>query len=358
MDRHLAEAADDVIEDLGVESQRLAGKTMLLTGAAGFVGAHFVHYCLRLNDAGVLRAPCRLIAVDNFLRGTPAWLERLRDRADLEILRHDIVEPLQARPCEFVVHAASVASPVYYRRHPIETMDANVTGLRLLLDRAVRERDTLESFLYFSSSEIYGDPDPANIPTREDYRGFVSCTGPRACYDESKRFGETLCVNFHKVHRVPVKVARPFNNYGPGLKISDRRVLPDFFRDALSDRDIVMWSDGRATRTFCYITDAMTGYLKILFSGADGEAFNIGTEAPEISMLDLSARVARVTGRKVKVVTRVSEDRDYLKDSPGRRCPSIEKARTLLRYHPRVDLDTGLAKTFRYYVDHPMAEDL
>ena len=185
----------------------------------------------------------------------------------------------------------------------------------------------------------------------------MSCTGPRACYDESKRFGETLCVTFHKVHDVPVKVARPFNNYGPGLKISDRRVIPDFFRDVLAHRDIVLLSDGRATRTFCYITDAMTGYLKLLFSDADGESFNIGTEAPEISMRDLAARVVRISGEKLSVATRKSEDRDYLTDNPGRRCPSIEKARTRLRYQPRVDLDAGLDKTFRYYLDNPAGED-
>src|SRR5262249_20204512 len=149
----------------------------------------------------------------------------------------------------------------------------------------------VRGFLFYSSSEIYGDPDPAHIPTPEDYRGYVSCTGPRACYDEAKRYGETLCVNFARVHHVPVKVARPFNNYATGLKITDRRVIPDFVRDVLSGRDIVMLSDGSPMRTFCYVADAVIGYYKVLVNGRPGESYNIGVETPEISMAELAERI-------------------------------------------------------------------
>ena len=185
---------------------------------------------------------------------------------------------------DFIIHAASIASPKYYRQYPIQTIDANVLGIHHLLDFAVEYPP--ESILFFSSSEVYGDPPPECIPTPETYVGNVSFTGPRACYDESKRLGETLCVNFHQVHKVPVKIARPFNNYGPGLKINDRRVISDFFRDVLADRNIIMYSDGTPTRTFCYIADALTGYLLILLSNAEGEAFNIGDDNPEISIKD------------------------------------------------------------------------
>src|SRR2546429_550100 len=144
-------------------------------------------------------------------------------------------------------HAAGIASPMYYRKYPLQTIDANINGLRNLLDYSVRQaerRRPVDGFLFYSSSEIYGDPAPEAIPTPEDYRGNVSCTGPRACYDESKRFGETMCVTFARQYGVPVKIARPFNNYGPGLKITDGRVLPDFARDVLNGRDLVMYSDG------------------------------------------------------------------------------------------------------------------
>jgi UDP-glucuronate decarboxylase len=205
--------------------------------------------------------------------------------------------PPEAGPFDYVIHAASIASPTFYRQYPIETMDANVNGLRHLLDQARRQAASVSpvaGFLFFSSSEIYGDPTPENIPTPETYWGNVSCTGPRACYDESKRYGETLCVNFAAVHHLPLKVARPFNNYGPGLKISDRRVIPDFAQDILQGRDIVMLSDGSPRRTFCYVADAVIGYFKILIRGRSGEAYNIGAEAPEISMAELAERMVEL----------------------------------------------------------------
>lgn len=355
MDPHLTSDARLVIDHLGAVSQRFAGKTILLTGAAGFLGSQFVHYFLALNDSGALARPCRLVAWDNFLRGLPPWLEALRGRPDLLCEQRDIIQRHDCGAVDFLIHAASIASPIFYRKHPIATMDANVLGLRHLLDHAVAR--PVESFLFFSSSEIYGDPDPANIPTAETYRGFVSCTGPRACYDESKRYGETLCVNFWQEHRVPVKMARPFNNYGPGLKISDRRVLPDFFRDVLARRNIVLLSDGRATRTFCYIADALQGYLRVLLSEHHGEPFNIGTEAPEISMLDLAKLVIQVSGHPLEVEFQRSDDRHYTTDNPQRRCPSIAKARSLLGYEPRMPLSEGLERMFRYYQDNPAAAD-
>lgn len=347
---HYLHDARDVINGLGSLNDRFAGKSILLTGAAGFLGVQFVHYFAALNDSGRLSRPCRLVASDSFLRGRPAWIGALDSRSDLVVRQADIVAERSFPHYDFVIHAASVASPIFYRQYPIETMDANVTGLRNLLDHAVR--DPLEGFLFFSTSEIYGDPDATHIPTKETYRGNVSCTGPRACYDESKRFGETLCVNFQKVHRVPVVTVRPFNNYGPGLRISDRRVLPDFFRDVLAGRDIVLLSDGRATRTFCYVADAVEGYLRALLAGRHGEAYNIGTEKPEISMSELARAVISTAGAKVNLVHKVSEDKEYNTDNPQRRCPDISKARSELGYVPRIGLDEGLQRTFNYYRDH------
>jgi len=355
MDPHLTDDARRVIADLGPLNLRFAGKTILLTGAAGFLGSHFLHYFLALNDSCLAGQPCRLIAWDNFARGAPPWLESIPPRPDLLCETRDIVQKQSLAPVDFIIHAASIASPVFYRKHPIQTMDANVTGLRHLLDAAVAR--PVESFLFFSTSEIYGDPDPANIPTRETYRGNVSCTGPRSCYDESKRYGETLCVNFWQVHHVPVKIVRPFNNYGPGLKISDRRVLPDFFRDVLAGRNLVLLSDGRATRTFCYISDAINGYLRALLSGHQGESFNIGADAPEISMRALAEMVVKVSGQHLRVEHRQSDDPKYLTDNPQRRCPSLEKSRRLLAYEPRVPLPTGLERMYQYYLANPVAED-
>ena len=235
-------------------------------------------------------------------------------------------------------------------------MDANINGLRNLLDHALKQKDTarpVRGFLFFSSSEIYGDPDPANIPTAEDYRGLVSCTGPRACYDEAKRYGETLCVNFAKQHHIPVKMARPFNNYGPGLKITDGRLIPDFARDILNNRDIVMLSDGSPTRTFCYSADSIQGYLKILVNGGPGEPYNIGTETPEISVADLARTMIAIAkdlfGYKGQVVFQQAKEAAYLVDNPNRRCPIISKAREQIGYAPAVSLDEGLRRTMLWY---------
>ncbi len=351
MDRHHVRDAQEVIAQLGSLNSRFSGKTVLLTGAAGFLGSQFVHYFLQLNDSGALGKPCRLVVWDNFLRGLPSWLEALQGRDGLVCEKKDIIEKHDYGNADFVIHAASIASPIFYRQYPIETMDANVIGLRNLLDAAVVR--PIESFLFFSSSEIYGDPDPASIPTSESYRGLVSCTGPRACYDESKRFGETLSVNFWQAHKVPVKIVRPFNNYGPGLRITDRRVLPDFFRDVLADKNLVLLSDGRATRTFCYASDAIQGYLRALLSDHNGESFNIGTETPEISMLELARLVVGASGKPLEVEYQKSDDPKYLTDNPVRRCPDISKARRLLNYEPTVALAEGLRRTYEYYLDHP-----
>lgn len=350
LDPHFTRDARHVLDDLGSLVERFSGCTVLVTGLGGFLGAQFAHFFLALNDSGALSRPCRLVALDNFIRAEPWWLAGLRGRSNFELQSADITSPRDLGAPDFIIHAASIASPTFYRQFPIETMDANVIGLRILLEHAsVRP---VESLLFFSTSEIYGDPDPANIPTEETYRGNVSCTGPRACYDESKRYGETLCVNFARSRNIPVSIARPFNNYGPGLRLSDRRVLPDLFRDALAGNDLVLLSDGRATRTFCYAADAVAGYLRILLRGRAGESYNIGCEVPEISMLELARMVARVAGGTSRVIHQASDDRDYLTDNPQRRCPVIRKAREELDFSPTVGLEEGLERCHAYYRDH------
>jgi UDP-glucuronate decarboxylase len=338
--------------------RRMAGSELLITGGAGFLGYYLVQAPLAWNRANPSADPIKVTVHDNFLRGVPAWLSG-SDDPSLRLVERDVLAPLPVDepPFDFVIHAASIASPTYYRSYPIETMDANVEGLRLLLDHAaarVGSAHPVTGLLFFSTSEIYGDPDPANIPTAETYRGFVSCTGPRACYDESKRYGETLCVNFAQQRGVPVSIARPFNNYGPGLRIDDRRVVPDFARDILEGRDIVLLSDGSASRTFCYVADAVDGYYRILLDGRPGEPYNIGTDLPEISMRTLAERFAAiagpVTGYTGKVVVGTSDDPEYLTDNPNRRCPVIDKARTELGYEPEVELDDGLERALRWYL--------
>lgn len=345
-------------DGLRQELTEMSGSRLLITGGAGFLGYYFVKTALDWNRSNADREPISVTVFDNFIRGVPDWLAGHTGDPNLDVQKQDMIQPLPADMpgFQYIVHAAGIASPIYYRKYPIECIDANINGLRNLLEYALEQRERSEpvrAFLFFSSSEIYGDPDPEAIPTPEDYRGNVSCTGPRACYDESKRFGETLCVNFAQQHDLPVKIARPFNNYGPGLKITDRRVLPDFARNVLNGEDIVMFSDGSPTRTFCYSADALTGYYKVLVRGHQGESYNIGIERPEISMKSLAKLVidkARLLfGYEGKLVTAASEDEAYLVDNPNRRCPVIEKARSHTGYDPQIECEEGVARSLVWY---------
>jgi nucleoside-diphosphate-sugar epimerase len=340
------------------EFARMAGKRLLITGGAGFLGYYLVQVALDWNRRAAKGDGITLTVYDNFFRGVPEWLEALARTEKFDLVRHDMIQPLPANagPWEFVIHAAGVASPIYYRRFPLETIDANINGLRNLLDLGRRQQDAgtpLEGFLFYSSSEIYGDPTPENIPTPETYRGNVSCTGPRACYDESKRFGETLCVIYAQQYGLPISMARPFNNYGPGLKITDGRVIPDIARDIFAGRDIVLKSDGGPKRTFCYVADAVAGYYKVLVRGRAGEPYNVGVETPEISVRDLAERL-QVQARTLfdyrgQIVSRASEEAAYLVDNPVRRCPDIQKARTELDYDPQIMIDEGLRRSLLWY---------
>lgn len=334
-----------VYKDLKESLGKVEGTTWLITGAAGFLGGYFVdllNYC----NKNVFGRPCKIICVDNFISSVPKRIEHLRDNKNVEIINADVTKPLELTDrVDYIIHAASIASPTFYRQYPIETIMVNVFGLKNLLDYA--KDNGVKSFLFFSTSEIYGDPTKDNIPTPETYNGNVSCTGPRACYDESKRLGETLCVNYYRQHGVPVKIVRPFNVYGPGLRLEDKRVIPDFCSDALHGRKITILSDGSPTRSYCYVKDAITGFMAALLSDHNGEAFNIGNDEKETSVKELAELIGEITGSEIDYGR--SRDKDYLNDNPKRRCPDLTKVRTLLNYNPTVSLKEGLARILDWY---------
>lgn len=357
---------DYICGNLRQEFGRMAGQSLLITGGAGFLGYYLVLAALHFNKNEGSKQPIRVTVWDNFIRGTPKWLTELQGTPNFLAQRYDLIEPLPADMPDFdwIIHAAGIASPPYYRKYPLKTIDANINGLRNLLDRCVAQAERgkpVQGFLFYSSSEIYGDPSADAIPTAEDYRGLVSCTGPRACYDESKRFGETLCVIYAQQYGVPTRQARPFNNYGPGLKITDKRVIPDFAREIFSGRDLVMFSDGTPKRTFCYSADAITGYYKVLVKGGNGEPYNVGTETPEISMKELADRLISTAGElfgyKGKLVHQPAPEAVYLVDNPNRRCPNIGKARSQLGYEPGIGIDEGLRRTLMWYRHNQEAEE-
>lgn len=323
---------------------------VVITGCAGFLGYYFTQYFARRAEQLGIR---KVIGLDSFIRGEPEWLkscvEESNGKLDLrkfDIANDDLTAVPDAMDATQVIHMASIASPIFYRQFPIETIDANIWGLRKLLD-AYKESKRLRGLLFFSSSEIYGDPDPAKIPIDEEYRGNVACIGPRACYDEAKRFGETMCYEFSRKFGTPITIARPFNNFGPGMSLHDARAPADFARSAMAGEDIVLLSNGSPTRTFCYVTDAIIGYLKVLNHNAF-EAFNIGMEEPECSIRRLAEvyvdATKEVLGKDIQLTFARSEDADYLTDNPQRRRPSIAKARSLLDYEPSISVEEGVRR--------------
>jgi dTDP-glucose 4,6-dehydratase/UDP-glucuronate decarboxylase len=353
----IREDARWIVDRMGPGLAPLSGKTFVVTGAAGFLCSVLVDTLAELNTR--LERPCKVIAVDNYQSAVPDRLEHLKDRKDIVLVQHDVSKPFDAKePVHYVLHGASVASPTFYRKYPLETIDVNVQGTRQFLELA-RTHSEVESVVFMSTSEIYGDPTPDMIPTQEDYRGFVSCTGPRACYDESKRLGETLCSTYYRLYKTPVKVIRPFNVYGPGQRLDDKRIMPDLMSAALSKKPLVLLSDGRATRALCYVRDAIWGMLHVTVSKADGEAFNVGNDEQELSMLDVAQRLSKVAakvmnGPELEVKYEKSEDPHYLSDNPQRRCPNLAKLRGLAGHapwSPQVMLNEGLERTLRSYLE-------
>jgi nucleotide sugar dehydrogenase len=338
------EDAARIVDCMGETLRPLEGSTFLITGACGFLGSFLLDTMAEFNRRA--KIPCHVIAVDNFKSGLPTRVEHLQNERGFSFVTHDVSKPIPvSEPVHYIFHGASVASPTFYRQYPLETIDVNVNGTKHLLERT--RRGDVRSMLFMSTSEIYGDPTPDAIPTKEDYRGFVSCTGPRACYDESKRLGETLCANYFRQYGTPVKVIRPFNVYGPGQRLDDLRIIPDLMTSALAGGPLVLLSDGRAKRAFCYVRDFIWANLEIMLRGENGEAYNVGNDEEELSMLEVAERMADAVTPRPSIQYQKSADVHYLTDNPQRRCANLTKLRTLLsHWSPEVSLREGLKRTF------------
>lgn len=340
-----------IYEGLSGERKLLKDKTVLITGFAGSLGFMLCQFFAKYGEQlEIMRVHC----LDNYQFGKPKWVEDLSEHPLFHIQEGDIttVNLDFAYDANLIFHMASLASPVFYWLHPIETMDADVIGLRRLLE--FYQGREIFNLLFYSTSEIYGDPDPAWVPTPETYRGSVNTSGPRACYDESKRFGETLCYCFNKYRQVPVTVVRPFNSYGPGLRTNDQRVVADFAENILKNENLVIYSDGRATRTFCYVTDTTLGCLKAILHGKY-DIFNIGMNVEEMSISQLAERYQKIGNEQFhyqgKIVYQQHIDCEYLTDNPQRRCPNIEKSKKLLNFNPTVPVEEGVSRYLRFLAE-------
>ena len=337
-----------IADEIRKSAKKLEGKTLLISGGAGFIGSYVLATIQYLND-NYFKEKCSVISLDNYITGSPRGLIPMKTDKNIKHIKHNIIKPFRTRKkIDYIIHAAGIASPIYYRRSPLETIDVTIQGLRHLLE--LGRVNKVKSFLYFSSSEIYGNPDAKFLPTPETYKGNVSSIGPRSPYDESKRLGETLCIAYHTLYKLPVKIVRPFNVYGPGMKPTDFRVLPMYVSRGTEGKALPVHADGKQTRTFCYVSDAITGFLKVFLSDKNGEVYNVGNDDVEISMYKLAKKVAGILGKGVKI-EKISYPSNYPQDEPQRRSPNLSKIRKDLEYEPKVDLDVGLRRFILWFKD-------
>lgn len=349
--RHPIETADmaAIVATPGLDWELLRGRTVCITGASGFLPSYMVETMLYLNETRGLGI--RVLAmVRNRAGFERRYAHHLGDggRPDLVCIEQDISAPftLNEQP-HYIIHAASQASPKYYATDPVGTLSANTLGTAALLQLA-RASASL-GFLYFSSSEVYGAA--ARVPTAEGDYGVVDPTSVRACYAESKRMGENMCVSWSHQHGVPVKIVRPFHTYGPRMLLDDGRVYADFVACILRGEPIALKSDGLATRSFCYSADAVAGFWKVLFDGADGQAYNIGNPDGEISMRGLGQLLVGLypeKGLTLSYVERPQGD-NYLASAVQRGAPDIAKARAL-GWNPATSLADGFRRTIESYL--------
>ena len=326
----------------------LSGATMLLTGGGGFLGSYIAEVIANLGESGLTERPPRLLLMSREAPGDAHRLAHLRGRGDVEWIVGDLGETIVGHErIDYIVHAASPASPRQFLADPVGTAKANSSTLINLLETA-RTAGT-ESLLYLSSSEVYGSPTPDHIPTPEDYPGCVPFTEPRACYAESKRFGETLCLAYQRQHGVPVRIARPFHLFGPGMKAGDARLIPDMMIRGVRGEAFELSGEGAETRTYGYVADATAALLLAMLVGRPGEAYNIGSAGPEVSVLDVTSRIAGLFGGSTDVVRAARPLAPGRQGTPGRVCPDVSKMRTELEYDFEVALDDGLRRTAAWF---------
>jgi dTDP-glucose 4,6-dehydratase len=301
----------------------------LVTGGAGFLGSH-------LCDA-LLAEGYSVIAVDNLLTGRQSNLDHLRNEARFEFRQIDINQPFDCGPVDYVFHFASPASPVDYTVHGIDTLKVGSLGTFHALDVALKYG---AKYLVSSTSECYGDP--LEHPQKETYWGNVNPIGPRSVYDEAKRFTEAVTMAYHRYHKVDTRIARIFNTYGPRMQLNDGRVIPNFMKQALRGEDLTVYGDGSQTRSFCYVNDEVEGFIR-LSKSSEHLPVNIGNP-DEFTILECAQRVLAATGSKSKV-----KHEPLPQDDPKQRRPDITKAKTLLAWEPKIDLEAGLKLSLDYF---------
>ncbi len=308
-------------------------KRILVTGGAGFIGSHLVERLLNQGN--------EVLCLDNFFTGSKDNIVHLLDHKYLEVIRHDVIEPVLLEVDE-IYNLACPASPVHYQYNPVKTVKTNVLGMINMLGLAKR---THAKIFQASTSEVYGDPE--QHPQTESYWGHVNPIGIRSCYDEGKRIAETLCMDYHRQSGVRVKIVRIFNTYGPRMAINDGRVVSNFIVQALQNKPITIYGEGQQTRSFCYVDDLVEGFVRMMDNTEDGFTGPINLGNPgEFTIMELAQKVIQLTGS-----SSVIEKMPLPPDDPTQRRPDITVAQEKLNWEPIIMLEQGLIKTIAYFDD-------
>lgn len=306
-------------------------KRILITGGAGFIGSHLTERLLNEGND--------VICLDNFFTGSKENIVHLLDHKYLEVIRHDVIEPILLEVDE-IYNLACPASPVHYQYNPVKTVKTNVMGMINMLGLAKRTKAKL---FQASTSEVYGDPE--QHPQQESYWGHVNPIGIRSCYDEGKRIAETLCMDYHRQNGVRVKIVRIFNTYGPRMAINDGRVVSNFIVQALQNQPITIYGEGQQTRSFCYVDDLVEGFIRMMDKTPDDFTGPVNVGNPgEFTILELAEKVIQLTGSTSKI-----ERMPLPPDDPTQRKPDITIAREKLGWEPTIMLEAGLKKTIAYF---------
>lgn len=304
---------------------------ILITGVCGFIGSHLAERFLREGN--------EVFGIDNFLTGKKENLEILLKYKNFKFEKNSVENFKKNEKFDLIIHLASCASPKDYLKYPLETMSANSIGTWNLLEISKKLN---ARFLYGSTSEVYGDP--LENPQKEEYYGNVNPVGERSVYDESKRFGEALCMAYYRKFKLDVRIVRIFNTYGPRMKMDDGRVIPNFITQALKNEDLTIYGDGNQTRSFCYIDDLVEGIYRFsLKEKVKERIINLGNPE-EIKIIDVAEIILKLIGSNSKM-----KFYPLPKDDPKRRCPDIEKAKIEINFEPRTELIEGLKKTIEYF---------
>ena len=337
-----------LIAAAGIPWDRFANKTVLISGANGFLPSYMVEVLLYLNELRAERQT-NVIGLNRSFDKASLRFAHYQGRHDFEVIVQDVCEPVVTdHKIDFVIHAASQASPKHFGGDPVGTMLANLLGTQNLL-RLAKDKGA-EGFLFLSSGEVYGEVDQQKVPTKETDYGYLDPMAVRSCYAESKRAAETLCMAWLQQYGVPARIVRPFHTYGPGMNLDDGRVHADFVADIVNDRDLTLHSDGSAVRTFCYIADATRAFFTVLLCGEAGEAYNVGNETAKLTIRQLAETLVKLIPEKgLRVVEKPRTESKYIPSTAVLSVPDTAKLRNL-GWEPRFSAEEGFRRTIESFV--------